>query len=182
MSKGPHTMAYARIRPQSSMALLSHEEIDGLLTTSDEVFYLFQEVALAILNSDSEEDDAQQLLSAFPDFQVRLVPQSRGLYLEVRHAPAQSFVDGRMIRGVQDQLFAALRDIVFTHREMERGQFNLANSSGITDAVFRILRNAQIVRPTQQVNLVVCWGGHSISRLEYDFSKERLRRLKQPSG
>jgi len=41
----------------------------------------------------------------------------------------------------------------------------------MTNTVFRILRNAGIVRPDQPPNLVVCWGGHSISREEYDFAK-----------
>ena len=38
--------------------------------------------------------------------------------------------------------------------------------------MFRILRNAEIVRGDVQPNMVVCWGGHSISRHEYDYSKE----------
>jgi predicted Rossmann-fold nucleotide-binding protein len=37
--------------------------------------------------------------------------------------------------------------------------------------VFHILRNANILRPMINPNMVVCWGGHSISREEYDYTK-----------
>ena len=38
--------------------------------------------------------------------------------------------------------------------------------------MFDILRNANIVQPNLRPNLVVCWGGHSIDRVEYDYTKE----------
>jgi hypothetical protein len=37
--------------------------------------------------------------------------------------------------------------------------------------VFQILRNARVLKTQQDPNLVVCWGGHSISRIEYDYTK-----------
>ncbi|MDP1898670.1 MAG: nucleotide 5'-monophosphate nucleosidase PpnN, partial [Sulfurimicrobium sp.] len=45
------------------------------------------------------------------------------------------------------------------------------SSAGITDAVFRLLRNARVLHPAEP-NLVVCWGGHSIGREEYVYTKE----------
>jgi predicted Rossmann-fold nucleotide-binding protein len=42
----------------------------------------------------------------------------------------------------------------------------------VTNAVFHILRNANIIRRTTNPHLVVCWGGHSITREEYDYTKE----------
>ena len=77
-----------------------------------------------------------------------------------------------MIRGIQDHLFAVLRDIVYTDHKITRGsKFDLTSSDGITDGVFRILRNAGVVQPNLAPNLVVCWGGHAIDREEYDYSK-----------
>ena len=35
-----------------------------------------------------------------------------------------------------------------------------------------MLRNANLLHPGVDPNLVVCWGGHSISRGEYDYTKE----------
>jgi hypothetical protein len=52
------------------------------------------------------------------------------------------------------------------------GQFDLTDSHGITNAVFEILRNARILRPHVDPNLVVCWGGHSIGREEYEYTKK----------
>ncbi len=160
------------VRPTKSLDLLSHREIAGLMASDEEVFQLFRQCALAVLNTGSEQDDAARLLEEYKDFDIRVVPQSRGLKLEVFNAPANAFVDGVMIRGIQDHLFSVLRDIVFTDHKITRGsKFDLQNSAGITDAVFRIVRNADVVRPNEAPKLVVCWGGHSIGREEYDYSK-----------
>ncbi len=162
----------ARIHPRTSLNLLSQQEIDGLISTNKDVMKLFRDCALAILNTDSSSDDAAQILATFADFDIQVIPQPRGLKLEIFNAPAQSFVDGFIIRGIQEHLFSALRDIVYTDFKInESRQFNLGSSQGITDAVFRILRNARIVMPDIPPNLVVCWGGHSIPREEYDYSK-----------
>lgn len=167
------TIDQADVRPLNSLELLSHREISLLLKTDEDVFQQFRQCALAVLNTDSQIDDAAEMLSQFSDFDIRVVPQSRGLKLEVFNAPASAFVDGVMIRGIQDHLFSVLRDIVYTHHKMTNvAKFDLQSSAGITDAVFRILRNANVVQPNQQPNMAVCWGGHSISRVEYDYSKQ----------
>ena len=77
-----------------------------------------------------------------------------------------------MIRGIRELLFAVLRDIVYTRNEVfDSGRFDLDSGSGITDAVFHIVRNAGLLEVPAEVNLVVCWGGHAISRDEYDYTK-----------
>lgn len=166
-------IAKASVRPARGLDLLSHQEIADLLESDKTVFSLYRECALAVLSTGSETDDAEQLMEDYSDFDIRVIPQSRGLKLEVLNAPASAFVDGRMIRGIQDSLFSALRDIVYADHKIMRGR-DAEQSSGaaITDTVFQILRNADIVRPNVTPNLVVCWGGHSIKRGEYDYSKE----------
>jgi pyrimidine/purine-5'-nucleotide nucleosidase len=37
--------------------------------------------------------------------------------------------------------------------------------------VFHIVRNARLLTLPAAANLVVCWGGHAISRVEYDYTK-----------
>ncbi|MGB0133846.1 nucleotide 5'-monophosphate nucleosidase PpnN, partial [Dokdonella sp.] len=91
--------------------------------------------------------------------------------LELINAPAHAFVDGEIIRGISELLFAVVRDIVFVSTQVEAGSFDLESSEGITHAVFDILRNARVLRADMDPNLVVCWGGHSISRIEYDYTK-----------
>ena len=76
-----------------------------------------------------------------------------------------------MIQGVKEHLFAVLRDILFMGSALEQ-RFDLSSSAGTTDAVFHILRNARLWTGKRQPNLVVCWGGHSIGRVEYDFTKD----------
>jgi predicted Rossmann-fold nucleotide-binding protein len=176
----------ATIRPLNSLNLLSHREMESLLATDLKVLKLFRQCALAILSSGAQEDDAAKLLATFEDFDIRVVPESRGLKLVINNAPQEAFVDGRMITGLQDHLFAALRDIVYTVQNVEE-RLDLDTSEGLTDAVFQILRNADITRANTKPNLVICWGGHSISRHEYDYTKEvgyhmGLRRLNIGTG
>ncbi|MGV6806845.1 MAG: nucleotide 5'-monophosphate nucleosidase PpnN [bacterium] len=167
MDKIPHAV----VHPINSLNLLSRAEIDLLSSTSAEMFKLFRSCSLAILNTDSQVDDAEKIHADFSDFDIALVPQSRGLRIEVKNAPAQSFVDGVMIRGIQEHLFSALRDVVFTHFKLPT-LVEKQPAAAITDTVFRILRNANVVRPDVSPKTVVCWGGHSIPRHEYDYAKQ----------
>ena len=170
---GPARIPYASIRPIQSLDLLSQEEMSSLATTDQAVHQLFLRCALAVLNTDGEIDDAEALYAQYSDFDLRVTPEPRGLKLELFNAPAQAFVDGKMIEGIRSHLFTALRDIVYVHHKLVNQQrFDLDTGAGITDAVFRILRNADIVSSGLTPKLVVCWGGHSISRTEYDFCKE----------
>lgn len=165
-------IAHAIVNPLSSLNLLSQAEIEGLTSSGGELFTLFRHCALAILNTDSEQDDATQMLADYADFDIRLIPQPRGLRLELFNAPARSFVDGKMIRAIQEHLFSALRDIVYTDFKITSAQTQPLSSAQNTNTVFRILRNASLVRPGLAPKMVVCWGGHSISREEYDYAKQ----------
>src|SRR5690606_28717650 len=81
-------------------------------------------------------------------------------------------VDGQIIRGVAELLFAVVRDLAWTAIELgPEYADDLHSSEGITDAVFGLLRNARVLHPSDP-NLVVCWGGHSISREEYNYTKQ----------
>jgi len=167
MEKIPHAV----VNPLKSLNLLSRADMEGLTTSRGDLFALFRHCALAILNTDSDKDDAAEIYADFSDFDIRLIPQPRGLRLELFNAPAQSFVDGKMIRGIQEHLFSALRDILYTDFKITAPQPQPSSSEQITNTVFRILRNAALVRPNEPPQLVVCWGGHSIPRGEYDFAK-----------
>ena len=163
----------SNLRPISSLNLLSNREIKGLMSSKDEVRTLFRECALAILNTGNDKDDVNKLLAEYSDFEIEVVPEARGPKMAVRNAPGSAFVDGSMIRGIQDHLFSVLRDVVYVNHIMSRdGLYDLETGAGITEVVFDILRNANIVQPNLRPDLVVCWGGHSIDRLEYEYTKE----------
>jgi pyrimidine/purine-5'-nucleotide nucleosidase len=90
----------------------------------------------------------------------------------MQNAPAAAFVDGQMIRGIKEHLFAVLRDVVFISNEIiASGRFDLTDSASITNAVFHVLRNARLLDYKARPNLVVCWGGHSIGAAEYQYTK-----------
>jgi predicted Rossmann-fold nucleotide-binding protein len=117
-------------------------------------------------------DDGKALMAAYPDFDIRIVHRERGIKLELKNAPASAFVDGRMILGMREHLFATLRDILFTSAELElQDQRGEHDGVALTDLVFHILRNANVLQTDLAPNLVVCWGGHSISRTEYEYTK-----------
>lgn len=156
------------------MDLLSQQEVARLRDTSESGLHeSFRRCSLAVLNCGSGIDDSRRMLELFHDFDIRVAQQGRGVQLEISNAPAEAFVDGRMITGIKEHLFAVLRDIVFVSTEF-KGVLGreLVNSAGITDAVFHILRNADLVQTRNGRKLAVCWGGHSIAREEYDYSKE----------
>jgi len=163
----------ARISPAGRMEILSKAEVHKLLDTSQGGLYtLFRNCSLAVLNSGNELDDGKELLERYQSFDIRVVQNERGIKLELTGAPAHAFVDGILIKGISEHLFAVVRDVIYVSDEIENNpKFDLDSSSGITNAVFHILRNANILRPMADLNLVVCWGGHSISRDEYDYTK-----------
>lgn len=163
-----------RVTPQGSLEVLSQLEVMALRDSSQAGLHgLFRRCALAVLNSGSTIDDAKQVFELYEDFDIGLVQQDRGIKLEVKNAPDSAFVDGRMILGIQEHLFAVLRDIIYTRNEIyDSGTFDLENSEHVTSAVFHILRNARVLIPNRDPRLVVCWGGHSIGREEYEYTKE----------
>ncbi|MGK2913664.1 MAG: nucleotide 5'-monophosphate nucleosidase PpnN [Porticoccaceae bacterium] len=170
-------MAYpvvdAFISPAGGLDVLSRAEVSRLSGVSQsELYTLFRNCALAVLNAGSTLDNGKELLERYPDFAVRVIQEERGVKLEVKGAPAEAFVDGKMIRGVNEHLFAVLRDVVYISADInDNPRFDLNSTAGVTSAVFHILRNANVLRPSRDPNLVVCWGGHSIGREEYDYSK-----------
>jgi pyrimidine/purine-5'-nucleotide nucleosidase len=163
-----------QVSPLGTLDLLSQKEVEQLrLTRDSHLLELFRRCALAVLNTGSESDDAAQIFESYRDFRIEILQRTRGLKLRISGAPATAFVDGRMIEGIRQHLFSVLRDIVYIGTEIERSErFDLEQGGGITDAVFHILKQARVLTPNLRPNLVVCWGGHSISREEYDYSKD----------
>ncbi|HEY2346448.1 MAG TPA: nucleotide 5'-monophosphate nucleosidase PpnN [Xanthomonadaceae bacterium] len=164
----------ALVSPRGDLDVLSRAEIERLRDASagSVLHDLLRRCALAVLTTGSQADDARAAYAQYPDFDILIRPHDRGIKLELRDAPAQAFVDGQIIRGVADLLFAVVRDIVYTTTEVEGdAKFSFATSGGITSAVFEILRNARVLKPRNDPNLVVCWGGHSIPREEYVYTK-----------
>ncbi len=167
-------VASAIVSPETSLEVLSALEVDSLMKLSNsDAYQLFKRCALAALNTDSTIDDTQEVLKIFKDFNIKFIRQAQGIKLRVENAPASAFVDDQMIRGIRKQLFSVLRDVLYVTNQLKNSpRFSFDSSEHITDAVFHILRNADIFKTGHQEPLCVCWGGHSIDRDEYEFTKE----------
>ncbi|MCH2110116.1 MAG: nucleotide 5'-monophosphate nucleosidase PpnN [Polyangiaceae bacterium] len=159
------TVARATITPPKSMPILSRLELGRLSASAKdpEQKALFRQCVLAVLNTGSECDDPAELFEEFRDFEVWTVEAARGILLELRNAPAVAFVDGILIEGIREHLYAVLRDIVYMTAEVK--------DFAPTSQVFQILRHANIFVQGEHARMVVCWGGHSISRPEYRYCK-----------
>jgi pyrimidine/purine-5'-nucleotide nucleosidase len=163
----------ARIYPRGGLDVLSRDEVARLRDASSGGMHdLLRRCALAVLTTGSTSDDPRAAQELYPDFDVQVRQQDRGMRIDLVNAPAIAFVDGEIIRGVAELLAAVVRDLIYTAIELApEYAAELGTSAGITDAVFRLLRNARILQPSEP-NLVVCWGGHSIGRDEYQYTKD----------
>jgi predicted Rossmann-fold nucleotide-binding protein len=160
--------------PEGSLEVLSQVEVEQLRYQGEGGLHaLLRRCILAVLNSGANTDDARAVLAKYRDFKVGFIQQDRGLNVTLKGAPTTAFVDGKMIRGIRELLFAVLRDIVFINYEiLESERFDLKTSDNITNAVFHILRNAHLLKSSARPDLVICWGGHAIGRDEYDYTKK----------
>jgi len=163
----------ARIYPRGGLDVLSRAEVARLRDASAGGMHeLLRRCALAVLTSGSASDDPRAARDLYPDFDIQVTQQDRGVRIDLRKAPAMAFVDGEIIRGVAELLFAVVRDLAYMAIELgPEYAADLESGEGITNAVFGLLRNARILHPADP-NLVVCWGGHSISRDEYLYTKQ----------
>lgn len=177
------------VSPEGSLEVLSQLEVNALRNEGEGGLYpLLRRCALAVLTSGSMTDDASELMRTYEKFDISILQTDRGVRLALRGAPESAFVDGQMIRGTRELLFAVLRDIVFYHSEFSSTRrFDLDKPDHLTNVVFHILRHAGVVSARSDVDVVVCWGGHAISRDEYLYTKKvgyelGLRRMQICTG
>lgn len=162
-----------KISPRGSLDQLSQLEVDRLKQNAkSELYQLYRNCSLAVLASGLKSDNAEGLFTQFSDFNVNVLRRERGIKIELTNPPEEAFVDGEIIAGIQEHLFAVLRDIVYINDKYDNlKHINLTNASHITNVVFDILRNARSM-PMLDPNIVVCWGGHSINPIEYQYTRE----------
>ena len=162
----------ALISPQGSLDILTLEEIKQLhKSASTGLHELFRQCCLAVLNCGIEEDDIEALLQRNEKFDVDVVPQTRGVLLQLKNAPISAFVDGEIILGIKENLYSVLRDIIYLSNNLLSDE-QPHTGTQLTALVFQILRHAQALAPRRKPNIVVCWGGHSIKPIEYDYTKK----------
>ncbi len=164
---------YELIHPKTHLRVLSRQEIKQLTDIGTATHELLRRCAFAVMSAGSQEDDYTRLEEGYRGFNISVEQEDRGLVLQLTGAPASAFVDNEIIRGVREQLFSVLRDILYSQESiLAAHRFDLSNTDGITNAVFHLLRNANILQSDLPPNLIVCWGGHSIPPHEYQYTKE----------
>lgn len=154
------------VSPTGSMNILSAQEVARLHDSSQTGLYqIFRKCALAVLHCNTSDDNAQHLMEANKHFDIHVHQEPRGLKLEIINAPTDAFVDGKLIEGVRENLFSILRDILYVTNEFTK-------NDNTTSLIFETLRNTGVFIPGKNPNIVVCWGGHSINRTEYEYCKD----------
>lgn len=163
--------------PAGSLDLLSKVESDLLTKSVDgELYQLFRNCLLAVLNTGSQTDDASILFQMYKDFEAKVSRTERGIKLELMNPPQSVFVDGELTRLIRTNLFSVLRDILYMREVVssyDKKRLAKYGSQKIaTDIVFMTLRNAKALKAAYDYNVMVCWGGHSINEIEYKYARE----------
>jgi pyrimidine/purine-5'-nucleotide nucleosidase len=165
----------ASVSPEGSLEVLSQLEVRTLLDTSAQGLYrLFRNCALAVLNSGSHTDDAREIFDAYHDFRIDLQQRNQGIKLRLENAPPAAFVDGRHdpgyprapVRRPARHRLHPQRDPQRPGRRPVRWRAMSRRPSSISCAT------PACCKPSVEPNIVVCWGGHSVGREEYDYTKE----------
>lgn len=167
-------MTTVQLNPVGWMSQLSQLEVSLLQqSTQGDLYGTFRNCCLAVLNSGVEEDNYHNLFSPYSDFDVRLVRRERGVKIELINPPEVAFVDGELIKGVHEHLFAVLRDMLYMGTKHSTNFASLidAPTSLTTHVVFDMLRHADAISHDHPINMIVCWGGHSIREEEYKYTK-----------
>lgn len=162
-----------QLSPVGWMSQLSQNEM-ALITdhTNTKHYHLFRNCVLAVLNSGAETDDMTSMLDKHKSFAIGLIRRERGVKIELLNPPQEVFVDGKLISGVHEHVFAVMRDLLYVESIYPNHSTESCSGSAATDMVFDMLRHANALENNDGINTVVCWGGHSIEHIEYQYTKE----------
>ncbi|HAY46554.1 MAG TPA: LOG family protein [Gammaproteobacteria bacterium] len=156
--------------PLGRMDLLTMAEASQLVKSANgHLAPLLRDCALAVLSCGSHADDANDLLASNQNFKLEVVGNGPLISFLLTSPPPQAFVDGEIIEGIREHLYAVLRDIIYVSDKLTHWRTRGDSASDIT---FRILRNTKLLDEQPSSPLAVCWGGHAISEHEYDYTKE----------
>lgn len=147
------------IHPKTHLRVLSRYEIQQLKNFSGPTHELVRRCCYAVLSAGSQNDDYLDLENEFRDFNIEVTQEERGIVLKLTSPPDSAFVDDEIIRGVREQLFAVLRDVLYAQDSIiDAHRFDLNNGEDITNAIFHLLRNADALKPESVSNLIICWA------------------------
>ena len=81
-------MKKIQLNPVGWMSQLSQLEVSKLEdTTNSNLYQLFRNCCLAVLNSGVDEDNYEMLFAPYESFDIRLIKRERGVKLELINPP-----------------------------------------------------------------------------------------------
>lgn len=100
-------MAVQVVWPSGSMALLNQIEADSISSIyQGDLYNLYRNCSLAVLNSSDITDNSKELLENYESFDINVVRTERGLKIELINPPDSAIVDGQIINSLRNHLYA----------------------------------------------------------------------------
>ncbi|CAM3627622.1 nucleotide 5'-monophosphate nucleosidase PpnN [Paraphotobacterium marinum] len=158
------------VSPTGSMNMLSQLEIKDLKKKSSKLYKLYRNCSLAILNTGNKSDNCKLIYEKYKNFEIKIIQTARDFKIELINPPLFAFIDGLIIKSIQENLFSVLRDLIYLNNLIKLEKISLS-SQETTNLIFNMCRNASILKQGHPPKLAVCWGGHSINEIEYEYCK-----------
>ncbi|XNM54416.1 pyrimidine/purine nucleosidase domain-containing protein [Escherichia coli] len=87
-------------------------------TASSDLYQLFRNCSLAVLNSGKLTDNSKELLSGFENFDINVLRRERGVKLELINPPEEAFVRWANYSLCRPTCSRFMRDIIFVYRQV----------------------------------------------------------------
>lgn len=154
----------ANLSPVVQARLIERFEAKG------EDIEIIRRALLAVLYAGSVSDDAKALFDRHNDFAAHLVQRGDELIIRLSNPPASAFRRRRLIEGARRGLSAVLRDLALAGTVVRGDEISDPDRSH--ERVYRLIEKAGLFNVgDERLDRIVCWGGHSIAREEYEYSK-----------
>lgn len=181
MQRREQILTRVEIEPEDKrLDYLTSTEVQFLTVESANGYHdSFRRCCLGILHAGLHIDDSKELFDKHRDFDVQITRSVQGIKFVLQNAPELAFIDGRLKESLREHLCAAAIDLIYHAKEVGEPR----SSEEITNAVFHILRHDRVFETEEalqgsshkqkrrDLSRIVCWGGHSISREEYAYTK-----------
>lgn len=87
-----------QLNPVGNMQLLTPVEVEQLQqSATSQLYNLYRNCSLAVLNAGSHTDNAETLYQQYKDFHIQVLRRERGVKLALENPPEHAFVDLSLI-------------------------------------------------------------------------------------
>jgi len=164
---------------------LSPRKIDSIQRIAKEASRILRRCILAVLATGEKTDEFSKIREKYPDFGCEIRHDGDFLIVDLFNFPEDILVDGEIMGSVKNLILSVIRDVTYSRKKLaEHCELN----EPVSELVFDFVKSAKIIEEGKRTpDRVVCFGGHSISEEEYDYTKEigyqlGLRRIEITTG